>query len=65
MNADQFGMSYSDFQKRAGALHVGRLKGIFQYKLFGMTYGSSPYWGENYYQFRSSLFGYKSVMKKR
>jgi filamentous hemagglutinin len=61
MNAAQFGMEYSDFQKGAGALQAGGLTGIIRYKLFGKTYGETPYWGENYYQYRSSIYGYYSV----
>jgi filamentous hemagglutinin len=61
MNAAQFKMEYSDFQKGAGALQSGGIIGAAMYKLFGKTYGTAPYWGENYYQYRSSLRGYYSV----
>jgi filamentous hemagglutinin len=63
MNAAQFGMEYSDFQKGAGALHVAGIGGVVLYETFGKTYGSAPYWGENYYQYRSSIRGYFSVKK--
>lgn len=61
MNAAQFGMEYDDFQKGASALHAGDKIRVCLYKLNGKTYGAAPYWGENYYQHRSSLAGYNSV----
>ena len=49
-NAANFGMDYVDFQKGAAS-----------YKTFGTTYGNAPYYGENLYQYRSSLTGYNQV----
>jgi filamentous hemagglutinin len=65
MNAAQFNMDFSDFQKGAGGLHANGMMGVLEYKLFGFTYGTAPYRGENYYQFRSSLYGYKSVVSNK
>ena len=61
-NAAFYGMAYEDFQKGAGALQEKGLIGALTYKIFGTTYGSVPYYGENEYQYRSSLTGYNQVL---
>lgn len=61
-NAASFQMGFTDFQKGAGALQEKGLMGVLAYKLYGITFGDPPYYGENYYQYRCSLTGYIQVI---
>jgi RHS repeat-associated protein len=56
--AASHGLSFEHFQKGAGALNAGGISGAVGYRVFGITYGNAPNWGESNYQRTRSLYGY-------
>ncbi len=63
-NAAGNGQSFRDFQRVAGALHVGGASAAFLAKTIGKEYGPEPNFGEIDYQRLRSEYGYSLDRKK-
>lgn len=56
------GISFSSFQKLAGAVHQGVFNSAVAKDILlnGTSYGPAPYYGEIRYQYRASLLGWRA-----